>query len=106
MLIRNPMLTRNEITSILQNHQPYLRSEFNVRRVGLFGSFSRDAYDETSDVDLVVEFERPIGFRFMELADYLEEILGKEVDILTPTAIREIRVADVADEIEASIIYV
>ena len=100
------MLTRKKITDILHDHQPYLRSEFSVNRVGLFGSYSRETYDEASDVDLVVEFERPIGFRFMELADYLETILGTDVDILTPTAISNIRVADVADEIGDSIVYV
>ena len=100
------MLTRDEITTILHEHQPYLRSKYNVSKMGLFGSFSRGDYDETSDIDLVVEFERPIGFQFMELADYLEAILGKDVDILTTAAIREIRVADVHDEVEGSIIYV
>lgn len=100
------MLTKSEVTRILQDHQSYLASEFGVSRVGLFGSFSRDAYDEASDVDLVIEFERPIGFQFMALADYLETILGKDVDILTPTAISKIRVADVADQIEDSLIYV
>jgi predicted nucleotidyltransferase len=46
----------------------------------LFGSFARGDADLASDVDLVVEFDRPIGLRFMELCDYLEECLGREVE--------------------------
>jgi len=79
---------------------------FGVRRIGLFGSFARGEAGETSDVDLVVEFDRPIGFRFMELGDYLEQLLGRRVDLLTPEGVRTIRNPRIAREIAASLVYV
>jgi uncharacterized protein len=55
---------------------------------------------------LVVEFARPIGLQFMELASYLEQVLGKKVDVLTPAGIAGIRSARVAQTIQNSIVYV
>jgi hypothetical protein len=55
---------------------------------------------------LLIEFSRPIGFRFVELADYLELLLGAPVDILTPAGVGAIRIPKIAAEIEESVIYV
>lgn len=57
-------------------------------------------------MDIIVEFEKPIGLKFIELADYFENILGKKVSLLTPEGIKSIRVKNVAEDIEKSIIYV
>jgi hypothetical protein len=100
------MLTKEEITRVLRENYAYLASEYGVKRIGLFGSYAKDAPTEASDVDLVVEFDRPIGFRFAEFAEYLEHLLGKRVDILTPAGIQGIRVERVAESIEESIVYV
>ena len=62
--------------------------------------------DETCDIDIVVEFERPIGFKFLELAEFLESLLGHRVDLLTPAGIQNIRKAQVAENILKSIMYV
>ena len=85
---------------------PYLAVEYGVSRIGLFGSFASQTADDDSDIDLLVEFHRPIGFRYMELVDYLEALLGREVDVLTPAGLQGIRVKRVADDINASIVYV
>jgi predicted nucleotidyltransferase len=53
----------------------------------VFGSVARGEADLSSDVDLVVDFDRPIGLRFMELCNYLEESLGRRVDVLTLTGV-------------------
>ena len=100
------MLTREKITAILREKYPYLASEYGVKRIGLFGSYARDTSTETSDIDIVVEFARPIGFRFVELTEYLESLLGKSVDVLTPAGIQAIRVDRIARSIEESIVYV
>ena len=84
----------------------YLAVEYGVSRIGLFGSFASQTADDDSDIDLLVEFHRPIGFRYMELVDYLEALLGREVDVLTPAGLQGIRVKRVADDINASIVYV
>lgn len=100
------MLTQAQIILLLREKYPYLVAEYGVKRIGLFGSYAKDLPHETSDVDLVVEFERPIGFRFVEFAEYLEGLLGKKVDILTPAGIQGIRLAHIARDIEDSIVYV
>lgn len=100
------MLTRKEVSIILNKELPYLRAIFGVKRIGLFGSFAKGIQKEDSDVDLVVEFEKPIGLKFVELSEHIEKALGKKVDILTPAGIKSIRVKKVAEDIKKSIVYV
>jgi predicted nucleotidyltransferase len=99
-------LDREEIIALIRQYYAYLAAEYGVKRIGLFGSYAQGEPGEASDIDLIVEFERPIGFRFVELAEYLENLLGRKVDILTPVGIRNIRLPWVAEEIERGIIYV
>ena len=100
------MLTREKITEILRENYLYLASEYGVRRIGLFGSYAKDVPTEASDIDIVVEFDRPIGFRFVEFAEYLECLLGKSVDVLTPAGIRGIRVDRISKSIKENIVYI
>jgi predicted nucleotidyltransferase len=100
------MLTKETITQILRARHPYLASEYGVKRIGLFGSYAKDQPTEASDIDLVVEFERPIGFKFVELNEYLEHLLGKKVDLLTRAGIQGIRIPRIAQDIEENIVYV
>jgi len=100
------VLTREKIVELLRENYPYFVAEYGVKRIGLFGSYAKGQPDEASDIDIVVEFERPIGFRFMEFAEYLEHLLGLKVDVLTPAGIQGIRIARVAKDIEESILYV
>ena len=64
------MLTKEEITGVLRENLAYLASEYGVERIGLCGSYAKDMPTESSDVDIVVEFARPIGFRFAEFAEF------------------------------------
>jgi uncharacterized protein len=66
-----------------------LRRDFSVVRIGVFGSYAAGTPREDSDVDLLVDFERPIGlFRFVRLRDYLSQRLGAPVDLVTPAALK------------------
>lgn len=56
--------------------------------LGVFGSYARKEQSEASDVDILVEIERPIGLKFFKLWDELEELLGTKVDLLTTRAVR------------------
>jgi predicted nucleotidyltransferase len=76
-------LTKERVTSILENELTYLRQEYGVVRIAVFGSFANGLPDEESDVDLLVELNRPLGFEFVSLARYLEERLGRSVDLAT-----------------------
>ncbi|WP_295392898.1 nucleotidyltransferase family protein [uncultured Thiodictyon sp.] len=83
-----------------------LAQEFGVRRIGLFGSFARGQATEASDIDLVVEFDGPIGLRFVDLVEDLERVFGRKVDLLTPAGVHSIRRREVAKAIAEDILYV
>ena len=100
------MLTKEKVIEILRKELPYLVSEYGVRRIGLFGSYAKGTQAEDSDVDILVEFERPIGLKFVEFGEYIERILGSKTDILTPAGIDGIRIKKVAESIKDSIVYV
>lgn len=100
------MITKERILALLEEQSAYLAREFGVRKIGLFGSFAKGQPSEHSDVDLLVEFERPIGLRFIELSEYLEKLFGRQVDILTPAGVQGIRHKAVAQRITQSIVYV
>ena len=99
-------LTTEKITNILAEKSEYLAEAYGVKRIGLFGSYAKGTHTEDSDIDIIVEFETPLGFKFMEFADYLEELLGKPVDVLTVGGLQGIRIPHVAQSIRESIVYV
>ena len=83
------MKTLEEIKRILLEHKEEIRQKYGIIILGVFGSYARGEQKETSDVDIIVELERPIGLRFFELWDYLENILGIKVDVLTLSALKQ-----------------
>ena len=65
-------------------------NEFGVKSVAIFGSFSKNKMTSKSDVDVLVEFSRPIGlFEFARLKIFLSEILGRDVDLVTEDALHK-----------------
>lgn len=100
------MLTRDKILQTLRNELSYFKTEYGIERIGIFGSVAKEMQTEQSDIDLFVEFDRPIGLKFIEFGDYLEKLLGRKTDILTPIGIKSIRLKHIAKEIEENIIYV
>jgi len=97
---------RDEVINKIKKQYPYLSREFGVTRIGLFGSVARQSENLESDIDIVVEFRKPIGLKFMDFVEYMENLFGRKVDVLTRDGIRNIRVRKVSDEIEKDIIYV
>lgn len=83
------MITKSEILSRLAELKPILYREYAVKEIGLFGSYSDDSNTEDSDIDLLIEFERPIGWRFFTLELYLEKIFNKKIDLVTKNALKE-----------------
>ncbi len=78
----------NNISQILHKHQADL-DQFAVKSLAVFGSVARGEAKETSDIDLLVEFNRPIGlFEFIRLKNYLENLIDYKVDLVTPDALR------------------
>jgi predicted nucleotidyltransferase len=83
------MKTLEEIRAILTQHRQVLRERYGVQELALFGSYARGEQAPLSDVDILVQVRRPIGLKFFELWNYLEEILGLKVDLLTPEALQQ-----------------
>jgi predicted nucleotidyltransferase len=100
------MPTKKEIIKVLKKNLPYLMAEYGIKRIGLFGSYAKDKATEKSDVDIIAEFDRPIGFRFTEFTEHLESLLGKKVDVLTPAGVKGIRIERIAKNILENTEYV
>jgi len=73
--------------SKLKALKPALRERFKVSKIGIFGSFVRNEQREGSDLDILVIFEESLGLKFFDLVYFLEEELGRKVDVVTPDAI-------------------
>ncbi|MCH8315043.1 MAG: nucleotidyltransferase family protein [Planctomycetes bacterium] len=83
-------MTRQEVLDKLKANRNELR-QMGVKSLSLFGSLARDEATDHSDVDLLVEFDRPIGlFQFIRVQHYLQEVLGVDrVDLVMPDALHE-----------------
>ena len=99
-------MDREEITRIIKENYDILTTEYGVSIIGFFGSVAKNTMTEDSDLDIVVEFKRPIGFKFIRLVEYLENIFGKKVDVLTKDGIENIRVKEIAINIKRNLVYV
>lgn len=77
---------KNKLTAL----KPELHQRFGVSEIGVFGSWVRGEQKETSDIDVLVDFDRFVGlFELMELQDYLEEVFGCNVDIAPKDSLRK-----------------
>lgn len=77
------MTTLDSVKQTLRELKPELQSKYGVSSIGLFGSIVRDDFTPSSNIDIVVDFDRPIGIEFVHLGDYLEEKLEKKVDLVS-----------------------
>lgn len=80
------MLLKEQILETIREHRAEI-ARFGVRRLSLFGSVARGEQSETSDVDILVELEKPLGWEIVDLRDYLRELLGRKVDLVTRQAV-------------------
>jgi predicted nucleotidyltransferase len=82
-------MRRAEAIATLRRFLPELRAQFRVRRLALFGSTARDEARDDSDLDVLVDFETgPTFDSFMGLKLFLEDHLGRKVDLVTPAALK------------------
>jgi hypothetical protein len=80
--------TKDEVFNLLRQNGAQLR-RFGVGRISVFGSFARGEPKDDSDVDILVEFEpeQESFDNFLGLAEFLEELFGRKVDLLTPESL-------------------
>ena len=82
-------MKREQVIKLIRDRQAVLSERFHVASLTLFGSTARDEATPESDVDILVEFSQPVGlFHFIELQQYLEDILGCQVDLGTSRSIK------------------
>ncbi|MEO7924757.1 MAG: nucleotidyltransferase family protein [Chitinophagaceae bacterium] len=97
------MSSLNSIKELLQKLKPELTKKYHVRSIGLFGSIVRDDFSpDRSDVDIIVDFSKPIGIEFVDLADYLEFRIKRKVDLVSKNGIK----TNLYKAIEHEIVYV
>jgi uncharacterized protein len=99
-------MDKNKTIQLISSRYDILAQEYAVAKIGIFGSAVKGTMTEGSDLDIYVEFKKPIGFKFIEFVEYLENLFGRKVDVLTKEGIKNIRVKKVAQDIERSLIYV
>lgn len=77
--------------AIINQNLEELRRQFGVKKIAIFGSTARGENTRKSDIDIIVELEKPMGFfAFIELENYLQKILGKKVDLTTKNSLKPV----------------
>jgi predicted nucleotidyltransferase len=95
--------TRQDILSSLKKLKGEVTREYSVKKIGVFGSVARSEETEQSDVDLLVEFSKPVGFvTFMRLENFLSERLGERVDLVTADSLKPM----IRQDVLAEVVYV
>lgn len=77
-----------EIENKIKELKPILSSEYSVDKIGYFGSFSRNEQRENSDIDILVSFRKPLGWKFFDLQELLESELKLKVDLVSDKALK------------------
>ncbi len=96
-------MKRDEVLKILRAHKGILSERFGVAELAIFGSFARDEATEESDVDILVHFDGPAHWkRFFDAQFYIEDLLGRDVDLATEKMVR----AEIRPYVEREIVHV
>lgn len=82
-------MKQDKIREKIHKQLPLLKEKYHVKKIGIFGSFVRDEQRKGSDIDVLVEFETPIGFfEFIRLENFLSRALRKKVDLVSKRSIK------------------
>ena len=95
------MTSAEEIREVLRKCLPEIREKYGVVSIGIFGSYARGEANPSSDIDIIVEFDRPIGWEVVDLSDYLESLLHHNVDLVIQRSLHPL----IRDSILAEVQY-
>ena len=96
------MVDKENIRKILKENKPDLVRRYHLASIGIFGSFSRDDFREGSDIDILIDYNQPIGVEFIDLAEELEQILHCKVDLVSKNGLKP----KYFEEIRKDLVYV
>lgn len=82
-------MKQEKIREKIHEQLPLLKAKYHVKKIGIFGSFARNEQKKGSDIDILVEFEIPVGFfEFIRLENFLSHALRKRVDLISKKAVK------------------
>lgn len=96
------MILLEDVENVLKKNKKILREKYFVKRIGVFGSWLRGEQQPESDIDILVEIDGPIGWDFIELNEYLENLLGNKVDLISIKALKP----QLKEEILSQVVYI
>lgn len=96
-------MKREEIVNFISSHKAEFEQKFSVKKIGLFGSYARGEVHKESDIDIVVELEKPDLFNTIGVKQAIEEALKSKVDIVR---LRDNMNRFLRQRIEKDVIYV
>lgn len=90
----------NTYKQLLNSALPALKKKYPIDTMAIFGSYAANAATEKSDIDVLVSFNAPIGIEFIDLADELERITGKKIDLVSREALKPRQLAYIENHLE------
>lgn len=96
------MVNKEHITKALKDNKLDLSARYHLKSIGIFGSFTREDFRDDSDIDILIDYDQPIGIEFIDLAEELEKILNRKVDLVSKNGVKP----KYFDEIKKDLIYV
>ncbi|AEH51413.1 nucleotidyltransferase family protein [Pseudothermotoga thermarum] len=97
------MTSLEDIIRILKEHEHEISEKYSVKRIGVFGSFVKGKQSKKSDVDILVEYEQLPGLlKLIELEMYIEELVGRKVDLVEINSFRK----ELRDRVLKEVVYI
>jgi predicted nucleotidyltransferase len=96
------MIDKQLIAKTLKDNKKDLLSRYHLTAIGIFGSFTREDFREDSDIDILIDYDQPIGIEFIDLAEELEKMLNRKVDLVSMNGVKP----KYFEEIQKDLIYV
>jgi predicted nucleotidyltransferase len=90
----------DDIFHILQEAKSELKDRFFVHSIGVFGSAVRDDFSpSSSDIDILVDFSKPVGIEFIDLANFLETKFQRKIDLVSKNGVKPVYLKQIENEV-------
>lgn len=83
------MESLNSILETLEANKKRWEDRYGLSQIAIFGSYTRNQQNAESDLDVLVDFDKPIGIGFLDLAEEMEQLFGLKVDLVSKKGIKE-----------------